>query len=195
MAKSEPIRKVLEIEQIEAYFASKGQIRNHVLFIVGIYTSLRISDLLNLKWGDVYNFNKNCFYHQLYVTEKKTNKNRKIALNKNAIQVLKMYFSQLTQCHAETWLFPNNRKRTKPISRVQAYRIIRKAVDDLGIQGNISCHSMRKVIGYHSWKRGIPLPLISEIYNHTSEKETKLYLGIKQDEIDDVFLKQNYKTK
>jgi len=195
MAKSEPIRDIREIEEIENYYLTKEQIRNYVLFVMGIYTSLRISDLLRLKWSDVYNFNQKIFYSHLYIIEKKTNKSRKIALNKNALRALKMYLPKISECKAETWLFPNNRKNENPISRTQAYRIICKAVDYLDIRGNISCHSMRKVIGYHSWKRGVPLPLISEIYGHTSEKVTKHYLGIKQDEIDEVFLKQNYTTK
>lgn len=194
MAKSEPIRDIKEIEQIQVYYIGRGQIRNYVLFTVGIYTALRISDLLNLKWDDVYNFSLNSFHNHLYIREQKTKKIRKIALNKNVIEALTLYRSTIPNSIAETWLFPS-RKKANPISRIQAYRIIRNAVDELNIQGNISCHSMRKIIGYHSWKVGVPLPLISEIYNHSSEKVTKHYLGIRQDEIDEVYLRQNYKTK
>ena len=194
MAKSEPIRKTKDIEKIEEYFIEKGQIRNNVLFNLGIYTSLRISDLLNLKWGQVYCFSKKRFNSHLHVTEAKTHKSRKIALNKNAIEALKEYLAALPDCHAGTWLFPS-RKKQNPISRIQAYRIIITAANDLSLQDNITCHSMRKVIGYHSWKAGISLALISEIYNHSSEKVTKHYLGIRQDEIDKVFLSQNYKSK
>jgi integrase len=186
MAKSEPIRNSKEIEQIAGYFKSKGQIRNYVLFIMGIYTALRISDLLNLKWEHVYNFRTNSFVSHLCVTEHKTNKNRKIALNSNVISALKV-------CTGEVFIFPSNRKRTtKPLSRIQAYRIICSVVAELGIEENITPHSMRKVIGYQSWKKGVPLPLISEIYRHSSERVTKVYLGINQDEIDEVYLSQNY---
>jgi site-specific recombinase XerD len=160
---------------------------------MGIYTALRISDLLSLKWGHVYNFKTNSFVSHLCVTEQKTKKNRKIALNINVITALELYFSVLKNCNGEMFIFPSNRKwTTKPLSRTQAYRIICSVVAELGIKENITPHSMRKVIGYQSWKEGVPLPLISEIYKHSSERVTKLYLGINQDEIDKVYLSQNY---
>jgi integrase len=193
MAKSEPIRDTREIEQIADFFKSKGQIRNYVLFIMGIYTALRISDLLSLKWEHIYNFQTNYFVSHLCVTEQKTKKNRKIALNINVITALELYFSALNVCVGEMFIFPSNRKgTTKPLSRIQAYRIIRSVATELGIKENITPHSMRKVIGYQSWKKGVPLPLISEIYTHSSERVTKVYLGINQDEIDEVYLSQNY---
>ena len=117
-------------------------------------------------------------------------KGEKIALNERIIKALSLYLSTLSSFTANTLLFPNNRKKAvKPISRFQAYKIIRSAVEALGIQGNITCHSMRKVVGYQSWKDGVPRPLICEIYRHSAEKITKNYLGINQDEIDEVFLK------
>ncbi|MDE6942360.1 MAG: integrase, partial [Lachnospiraceae bacterium] len=51
-----PIRNQNDIETIKKYFLEKDQYRNYALFVVGINTALRISDLLNLDWRDVYNF-------------------------------------------------------------------------------------------------------------------------------------------
>lgn len=47
---------------------------------------------------------------------------------------------------------------------------------------------MRKTFGYHAWKQGIPPALLMDIYNHSSYRITKRYLGIEQDERDDIFL-------
>ena len=42
-------------------------------------------------------------------------------------------------------------------------------------------------IGYHAWKQGVPPAMLMMIYNHSSYQITKRYLGIIQEEKDDVF--------
>ena len=62
-----------------------------------------------------------------------------------------------------------------------------KAAEETGIDGNVSCHSLRKTFGYHAWKQGVPPAMLMMIYNHSSYQITKRYLGIIQEEKDDVF--------
>ena len=73
------------------------------------------------------------------------------------------------------------------ISRSQAWRIVRQAAEETGLDGNVSCHSLRKTFGYHAWKQGVPPAMLMMIYNHSSYQITKRYLGIIQEEKDDVF--------
>lgn len=49
-----PIRTKEEIEKMKEYYLTKKDYRDYTLFVIGINTALRISDLLNLKWYDVY---------------------------------------------------------------------------------------------------------------------------------------------
>ena len=76
----------------------------------------------------------------------------------------------------------------EPLSRSQAFRIIKKAANYYGFEQNISCHSLRKTFGYFAWKNGTPPALLMSIYNHSSYEITKRYLGIDQLEKDKVFL-------
>ena len=80
-----------------------------------------------------------------------------------------------------------HKNKNLPISRIQAFRIIKEAGSYFEIPGNISCHSLRKSFGYHAWKEGVSPVVLVEIYNHSSYEITKRYLGIDQDERDKVF--------
>ena len=62
MGTTQPIRDKDELKNFIAYYeVAHPNIRNYTMIILGLYTALRISDVLNLKWKDVYYFEKDCF--------------------------------------------------------------------------------------------------------------------------------------
>ncbi len=185
MAATEPIRSKKELKELAGYYLGKGQIRNYTLIVMGVYTALRISDLLRLKWSDVYDEERQAFHTHITIVEKKTKKQKTIALNKHILGALR----QLYLHRRGEFIFANNRKDPKAISRVQAWRIIRAAVTAIGVDGKIACHSLRKTWGYHAVKSGkVSLVVIMDIYNHSSYEITKRYLGITQDDLDEAYL-------
>jgi integrase len=192
MAATEPIRDKKDFRRLAGYFSGKGQFRNQLLVILGAHTALRISDLLRLKWGDVYDFNRKRFYERIEVKEKKTGKFKRIALNTSALRALSQYLKTLSAIKPEGFVFTNNRKQPKAISRVQAWHIIKQAAAALKIAGRIACHSLRKTFGYHAWKKSVPVAVIMDIYNHSSFSITKRYLGISQDDRDAVYKKLSF---
>ena len=147
---------------------------------------MRFSYLLRLKWSDVYDEKQQVFLNHVTITERKTGKTKTIALNKQIIAALRQYYPH-RRCE---FIFANNRKNTSAISRIQAWRIIHKAVVEIGISGKIACHSLRKTWGYHAWTSGKVSPvIIMEIYNHSDFKITQRYLGVTQDNLDYAYLK------
>ncbi len=185
MAATEPIRNKDELRALADYFLQKGQLRNYVMVIMGASTVLRISDLLRLRWSDVYDEEKQEFRTHVSLTEKKTGKPKTIPLGSQAVGALCQLYPQR---HSD-FIFASNRKEGNAISRVQAWRIIHAAVTELGISGKVACHSLRKTWGYHAcMDNKLPPALIMLVYNHSSFKITERYLGIEQDHIDQAYL-------
>lgn len=191
MCKTDPIRTTDDIQKLKQYFLKKGQVRNYTLITMGMNTSLRISDLLRLKWADVYDFKKEYYKAHIVLIEQKTEKRTVIAINDEAKHALEMLRNSTQPVIASEYIFKSRIGKNQPIGRVSAYKIIRDAVTDLGLEGTISCHSLRKTFGYHAWKKGVPPALIMSIYNHSSIEITKRYLSIDQDDKDEVFLDMN----
>ncbi len=188
MGTTQPIKDKEDLKLFVNYYKEvKPHPRNHTLLVLGLHTALRISDILLLKWNDIYDFEKGCFRKHIYLKEKKTGKKNMIALNSRVKCVLAHYMETRAILH-DDYVFTKNTNFSKPLSRTQAYRIVCYAAKEALHAEHISCHSLRKTFGYHAWKQGTPPALLMDIFNHSSYNVTKKYLGIEQDEKDEVFL-------
>jgi len=180
MKTAEPIRNKQQVENLLSYYKNKNQTRNHLLIAIGIYSGLRISDILNLSCDDVYDFKSKTIRKKIHLTEKKTGKSKIIPIHTEVRKALRAY---LPDAKPNTPLILNPRTN-KAISRIQAHRIINVAGKAINLSFAISAHSLRKTFGYHSWKDGISPTVIMEIFNHTSFATTRRYLGVSQDDKD-----------
>lgn len=187
MSTTQPIRNKNELQEFKDYFwYVKPSKRNYLLIIMGLNSALRISDILHLKYGDVFDFHKKAWKTHITVKEQKTGKENSVYINKEIRNTLELCVD-CTMNSQNNWLFASQKQKLQPLSRYQAYRLIREAAASAGIEGNISCHSLRKTFGYHAWKQGISPALLTNIYNHSSYQVTKRYLGIDQEDKDKVF--------
>ncbi len=91
----------------------------------------------------------------------------------------------------EEYVFSKRTNPYKPLSRSQAYRIIKEDASHTTSEEAISCHSLRKTFGYYAWQEGVQPALLMNVFNHSSFHITKRYLGIEQDEKDLVYLNIN----
>lgn len=112
-------------------------------------------------------------------------------MNANCITALNLLKAHENAIAGATYIFHGRESLYKPISRNRAYHIIKNAATENHIDGNISCHSLRKTFGYHAWRLGTPPALIMNIYNHSNIEITKRYLCIDQDDKDDLFCNIN----
>ena len=161
----------------------KGQsLRNYLLFVLGINSGLRISDLLNLQVEDVLNKDR------ITLKEKKTGKTKDFPISDICKKAIAEYVKSENRTAGA--LFPS-RKGGKPISRVQAYLIISGAAKAVGINESVAVHGMRKTFGYWAYQAGIDVTRIQQLLNHSSPGITLRYIGITKDELDAVYINLN----
>lgn len=169
----EPIRDKEQIKKVKQVLKQSNQ-RNYLLFVLGINSGLRISDILKLKVKDVKN--KKC----IEIKEQKTKKYKKFPITKTLKLCIDKYINNKL---SEDWLFESKRG-SQPITRVQAYRIICNACNNAGINLNIGTHTLRKTFGYHFYQEKKDIVILQKIFNHSTPDITLRYIGINQDIID-----------
>ena len=183
----QPIRDKKALETMKKILKSSN-IRDYCLFILGINSGLRISDLLTLQVSNVLD-DKGKIKDRIVIREKKTNKLKDFPLGETSKKALKEYLATV-DIRPNTALFAS-RKGCKPITRQQAYRILNDAARAIGIKDQIGTHSLRKTFGYHAFKAGVDITRIQKLLNHSSPSVTLAYIGITQDELDNVYLNLN----
>jgi integrase len=169
----QPIRSLDKLADMKWSLKKWCGERDYILFLLGINTGLRVSDLLGLKISDVKGKKK------IVVKEGKTEKPRTIVLA-NIYDELSNYIKTL---EGTEWLFPS-RKGDNPISRIQAYRQLNKASEMVDIPDGIGTHTMRKTFGYWYYKQTKDIATLQTILNHSHPKITLRYIGITDEEIE-----------
>lgn len=183
-----PIRDLKQLEAVKGYLRGKNK-RDYLLFMVGISSALRISDILVLKVGHVLNGKKvNEF---IEINEKKTGKYKRFPITKNLAKAVKDYIKEYPDKKHNEYLFTSRKGNNKPISRQYAASVLNEACDMIGIKERFSTHGMRKTWGYWAFQKGISLDYICIALNHSSVAETKRYLGILQEDLDNLYLEVN----
>ncbi len=163
-----------------------GQYKFCLLIVIGVFTGLRISDLLQLKFSQ---FTGTDF---LYVTETKTKKERRIKINSDLKDIIERVKPKMNIVDDENFIFLN-RYGTKPIDKsyvnVKLKELLRKY--DIHLEGNVSSHMFRKTLGNRALKlnnySNESIILLMELFNHSSPVTTKRYLGVRNSEIESIY--------
>ena len=163
-----------------------GDLKFALLISMGIYTGLRISDILVLRWKDIVE------KEFIEIIEKKTKKFRRIRINQHLKEIIERILNH-NENDLESLIFLNKFK-TSAIS----VQFVNRKLKTLAIEYNLSkeptnfkSHSLRKSFGRRVWENNDnserALILLSEMFNHTSIKTTKIYLGIREKEMFEVY--------
>ena len=157
-----------------------------LLISIGVFTGVRISDLLTLKYSHI--LDEDIFL----LTEKKTKKDRSIKVNSTLKEIVQRVYNKLNVSNPNELIFLN-KYGTKSIDKsyvnVKLKELFLKY--RIKVKGNVSTHTFRKTLGrrvvdvndYSSES----LVLLMELFGHSNMGITKRYLGITKDEIHNVY--------
>jgi len=169
----QPIRDKEMIQDLKEYFKEQNE-RNYILFLLGINTGLRISDILRLRVRDVEGWS-------IFIREKKTKKAKEVKMPSDLKKALRKYAKGKPK---HEFLIKSRNGKNKPITRSMAYVILNQAALKFGLE-RIGTHSLRKTYGYHHYKQFKDVVVLQRMLNHTDQKETLRYIGIEQDTLND----------
>ena len=157
-----------------------------LLIAVGVFTGLRIGDLLQLR------FNHFEGTDILTIQEKKTKKTRRIKINSDLREIVERLKGKMGVDDSSQYIFLN-KYRTKAIDQsfvnLRLKEILKRY--NISVEGNISSHMFRKTLGNRVLKlnnySGESVILLMELFSHSSPSITKRYLGLREQEIHDVY--------
>lgn len=178
----EPIRDINLVWDIGDYLKARNE-RDYVLFMYGIYTGLRISDILPFRVRDVRNS------EYITIREMKTKKEKRFPINPELKPIIEHYIKDKKDYE---YLFKSKKGKNNPITRQQAYNILNQAAEAFGLE-SIGTHTLRKTFGYHMYQQTKDIVTIKEILNHSDIAVTLRYIGINQDMKDTAIKRLSFK--
>jgi len=190
----EPIRDRKKIAQIKNQLRGQRRYRDLLLFVMGINTALRISDLLELQVEHFLDDHQH-IKRRFWIKEQKRGKRQEVVVNASIRDGLEEYFAAYPEIIGDqnNFIFFNTKVNgfMRPIRRGQAWKVITTICHQVGLRGNFGTHSLRKTWGYHARMQGVDLALIMHKLNHESIAYSKRYLGITDDELQAVSQRLN----
>lgn len=151
--------------------------RNYMLFLIGINTALRFSDLRRLTVEKVKN-------NYIYQRDKKTRKENKITLHKDIYAELMAYIKR-NELYDTDYLFWSSKGINKPLTRIMGYKVMQQMKEGCKIPYNIGTHTLRKTYGYWFYKQTGDIVALQAILNHSTPSQTLIYIGMQQKEVEE----------
>lgn len=178
----EPIKDKEVVREIIQYLKNDNE-RNAIMFGLGVFCGLRISDILNLRVKDVRK------KWNLKIKQQKTSKPLDIVLNRELKKIIDDYTEDMKDTD---YLIKSRTGSNRAISRTQAYRIMKQIEKELGLN-KMGCHTTRKTFAYRLYmdnKKDIGL--VQKALGHQSSATTLTYIGVDKERVNDAISKIRY---
>ena len=168
-----PLKTAKEVRDARFWLTHKRRTgeRDDLLFMIGINSGLRCSDIVKLTVADMANLSN------IQVKEQKTGKKRTINLEKLA----PMIEPYIDGKDANEWLFPSYKVPSKHVTVNGVYQMF-KFLEGKMERDDLGTHTMRKTFGYWFYMANqddpMVLPKLMTLLNHSSQAQTIRYIGI-----------------
>ena len=179
----QPIREMKDIEAIKKLIS--GNVRDSLLFTMGINNGLRIGDLLKIRVSDVKSIKQN---EAIKITEQKTKKENILMINKATYKILRNYYDELKPDDND-FLFKSRKGDNIALTVEAVNSKIKSWCRSINLKGNYGTHSLRKTFGYIQRKiYGVSFEILCKRFNHSSPSVTMRYLGIEDKEVNGILM-------
>ena len=173
-----------EIRRVSTCFTGTFAVRNSGLFMLGVSTGGRISELLSLRIGDVYQNGRavsDLLFDKSIV--KGGEVSRAVPMNvdgRDAIQDLIDWHREKYGTLAPTRpLFPSrNKNGSVAMNRQTAHDMLKTAFMDAGLNGKLATHSLRKSFAQRVYEESGDIYLVQELLGHRNIATTQKYIGM-----------------
>ena len=158
-----------------------GDYRMSLFIGAGCFFGLRVSDLRKLTWSMLLDDDK------FVLNEQKTGKRRVIKINTDFQNNIRMCYEALKIQDMEEPCFLSRKRQVYSTQRINVKLKEIKRKYNIKIE-NFSCHSLRKAFGRKVFESSgenaqMALEKLSELFNHSSVAITKIYLGLREQEL------------
>lgn len=173
-----------EILLVSACFDGTFEVRNRGLFMLGVSTGGRISEVLSLRVGDVYQNGKpvtDLLFDKSIVKGKEIS--RAVPVNvdgRNAIaELVDWHRDRYGDVDANRPLFPSrNKKGNVALNRQTAHDMLKDAFMAAGLNGKLATHSLRKSFAQRVYEQSGDIYLVQELLGHRNVATTQKYIGV-----------------
>ena len=172
-----------EIRKVRDAFEGTYAQRNCGLFMLGVSIGGRVSELLSLTVGDVYQNGQAVTDFQFDKSIVKGGEtSRTIPVNSDGREAIKSIINW--HCHAfgfgsvhpENPLFPS--RKGGAMKRQAIHKILEKAFVAAGLNGKLATHTLRKTFAQRLYEQCNDIYLVKELLGHKSVATTQAYIGI-----------------
>lgn len=185
-----------EYNRLEEYFKTNGQLRDLTMFSIQRWAGYRIKEVLSLKLSDLY-APDGSVKQKIYIKPRQMKGSktpRVIPIHSRLQKVLIEYRDYLESKDSfkfKQYAFQSRKGDNQPITTVQAWRIMKKACNELDLYENVATHSLRKTFCTKVYKAsGNDIVATQHLMGHKDPMTTLHYLAQNQEKLDEVVLGQ-----
>jgi len=181
-----------DVSKLLAYFKDNNRWIHYLLIVTSCNMARRNGDMLSLQWFDIYN-SDGSFRNKTPIYEEKTGKISGVYINDAVKNAVELYTSNVEINVAEDdyshYVF-EQKTGTHPgtvISYSGCLKALKRACEKVGIKENLTMHGLRRFFGSVSYdlhpNDHNRMEILQDIFNHSSERITRKYIGITDREI------------
>lgn len=176
----EALERCYQIAQEHDRKRGKREACWELILLIGFNTSLRVSDFRRFRVNDLRGRDR------AVIRAKKTGKEARVLMSPRVRREINRL---LAGRKGDEYIFQSRQRNAlthkyEPLTRQRVYQIINTVARRAGIQEHIGCHTLRKTFGYHYYKLTGDVVSLQRILNHSFQRETLVYIGVIEDEID-----------